>query len=144
DTQVAAAIGGQVAAGVHFFLAIAEAGAEDAGDALVPGQLAEGLGIWNADQLGGLRAVADIVAVPIDKQVGGRAVDQREATLGDGLPVIGRDALADDAARHRYELIVDVSDAELLDLGSHLLDEFLAAFLVYVSLEIGHGHCPLA
>src|SRR5262249_38666922 len=40
------------------------------------------------------------------------------------------------------ELVVDVGDAELLDLGSDLFDEFLAAFLVYVGLEVGHGIAP--
>ena len=142
DAQVAAAVRGQVPAGIDLLLAVAEAGAEDAGDALVPGQLHEGLGIGNADQLGGLGTVADVVLVAVDEQVGGRAVDQLEAALGDRFPMIGRDALADDAAGHRDELIVDVGDAKLLDLGAHLLDEFLAAFLVYVGLEVGHGIPP--
>ena len=66
-------------AGIDLLLAVAEAGAEDAGDALVPGQLHEGLGIGNADQLGGLGAIADVVPVAVDEEIRGRAIDQLEA-----------------------------------------------------------------
>ena len=127
DAQIAAAIRGQMAAGIDLLFAVAEAGAEHAGDALVPGQLHEGLGIGNADQLRGLGAVADVVLVAVDEEVRGRTIDQLEAPLRDRLPVICRNALADDAAGDRHELIVDVADAELLDLGADLLDELFAA-----------------
>src|SRR3990172_8405958 len=102
------------------FLAIAEAGAEHARNALVPRQLNERLGIGNADQLGGLGAVADVLAVAIAEEVCGRTIDELEALRRRALPVIRGDALADDAARHRDELIVDVGDAELVDLLAHL------------------------
>ena len=69
DAEVAAAIGRQMAARIDLLLAVAEAGAEDAGNALVPGQLTKGLGIGNADQLGGFRAIADVVPVAVDEQV---------------------------------------------------------------------------
>src|SRR5262249_55072160 len=95
--EVAAAVGGQMPARIDLLLAVAEAGAEDAGDALVPGKLHEGLGIGNADQLGGLGAVADIVLVAVDEEIGGRSIDQLEALFRDALPVIRRHALADDA-----------------------------------------------
>ena len=51
--------------------------------------------------------------------------------------MIGRDAFADDAAGHRDELVVDVCDAELVDLRADLLDEFGAT----VGLHIGFECC---
>src|SRR5262245_22168365 len=119
-------------AGIHLFLAVPEAGAEDARDALVPRQLYEGFRIRNPDQLRSLGTVADVVLVPVDEQVGGRAVDQLESTLGDGLPVIRRDPLADDPSGHGHELVVDVGDAELLDLRTYFADELGAAGLLDV------------
>src|SRR5215472_15781320 len=125
-------------AGIDLLLAVAEAGAEDAGDALVPGQLDEGLGVGNADQLGGLRAIADIVLVAVDEEIGGRAIDQLEAPLGDALPMIGRHALADDATRDGNELVVDVLDPQLLDLLPDLLHQLFAAFGVNMNFQVGH------
>src|SRR5262249_60605184 len=127
DGRVAAAVGGQRPAGIDLLLAVAEAGAEDAGDALVPGKLHEGLGIWDADQLGGLGAIADIVSVAVDEEIGGRAVDQLEAAFRHALPMVGRHALADDAPPNRDELVVDILDPPLLDLLANLLDEPPAA-----------------
>ncbi len=136
DAEIAAAVGCQVPAAVDVFLAVAETGAEDARDALVPGKLHEGLRIGNADQLGGFRPVADILAVAVDEEVRGRAIDELEALLRRPLPMVGRDALADDAARHRDELIVDVRDAELVDFLSHLPNEIAAARCIDVFFEI--------
>src|SRR5581483_8421745 len=111
-------------------------------DALVPGQLHEGLGIGDADQLRGLRAVADIALVAVGVEVRGRAVDQLEATLGDRFPVIRRNALADDAPRDRDELVVDVLDVEFFDLGADLLDQLFPAFRFDMCLEVSHRNSP--
>jgi hypothetical protein len=40
--------------------------------------------------------------------------------------MVGRDALAADAARHRHELQIEIFDAELVDLLAHLGDQFLS------------------
>ena len=75
DAQIAAAIGRQMAAGVDIFLAVTKAGAEYPSNPFVPGQLHKGLGIGNSDQLGRFGAVADIIAMTVDIEVGGRAID---------------------------------------------------------------------
>ena len=74
---------------------VAEQGAEHARGLGIPRQLAEGLHVRQPDELGGLGAVADVVAVPVDEQVGRRAVDQLEAVArhrsqwpGHPLPMI--------------------------------------------------------
>ena len=142
--EVAAAVGAQEAAGLVVLLAIAEADAEHARHPLVPGQLAEGLGIGDADQLGRLGPVADILAVPVGEQVGGRAVDELEALLGGALPMVGGDALADDAAGDRDELVVDVGDAQLVDLLADLLDQLGAPVGadILVDRQLRHLHPP--
>ena len=96
--------------------------APDARDLRVPGQRRERLGLRDADELGGLGAVADVLAVPVGEEVGGRAVDELEALLGDRLPVLGRDALAHDPARDGGELVVDVLDARGVDLLADVAD----------------------
>ncbi len=138
DPQVAAAVGGQMPARVLLLLAVAETGAENPSDPLVPRQLHEGLGVGNADQLGGLRPVADIILVPIDIQIGGGPIDELEALLSDALPMIGRYPLADDTTGHRYELAVEVLDAELVDLLPHLLDEIAPPRGIYMGVQISH------
>ena len=85
--EVAAAVGREERGRVLDVLAAAEQGAEDARDLGIPGQRHERLGLRDADELGGLRAVADVLAVAVDEQVGGRAVDELEALAGDRLPV---------------------------------------------------------
>ena len=45
----------------------------------IPGERHERLGLGHADQLGRLRAVPDVLAVTIDEEVRGRAVDELEA-----------------------------------------------------------------
>ena len=117
-------------------LAIAEQRAQHARHALVPGQLHEGLGLGNADQLGGLGPVAEIVAAPVDEEIHGRAVDELEALLRHGFPMVGRDALAHDAAGHRHELQVEILDPELVDLLADLLDELLALRVLDEPLDI--------
>ena len=102
------------------------------------GQLHEGLGLGNADQLGRLRSVAEIFAAPVDEQIHGGAVDELEALLRHDLPMIGRDALAADAAGHRHELQIEILDAELVDLLADLGDELLAARRIDEPLDV-HG-----
>ena len=68
--------------GIDILLPIAETGAEDARDSLVPGKLHECLRIGNADEFGRLRPVADILPVAIDEEVRRRAVDELESALG--------------------------------------------------------------
>ena len=138
DPQIAAAIGSQVPARILPLLPVAEAGAEDARDALVPGQLHEGLGVGDADQLGCFRPVADVVGVAVGEEVGCRAVDELEAALGDLFPVIGGDALADDPPGDGNELIVDVGNAEIVDLGAHLPHQLVASLPVHMGFKIGH------
>ena len=138
DAQVAAAVRRQVPARVLALLAIAEAGAEDARHALVPRQLHEGLGIGDADQLRGFRPVADVVGMAVGEEVGRRAVHQLETPLCDLLPVIGWHALADNPPGDGDELIVDIGDAELLDLGAHLAHQFVSAFAPHMGFKIGH------
>jgi hypothetical protein len=89
-------------------------------------------------QPAGPRAVAVVIAVAVDEQVRGRPVDELEALLREPLPVRRRGALAHDPTRHRDELVVDVFDAKLVDLGANLLHQFLAAGLIDVLFQIGH------
>src|SRR5690606_19740480 len=125
---------------VDLLLTPAEQRAEHTSRSRVPGEDAERLDVGDADQLPRLRAVADVFAVPVGEQVRGRAVDQLESVVGELLPVLGRDALADDPAGDGDELEVDVLDLAFVDLATHLGDLFLAAGLSDELLEIG-AHC---
>ena len=138
DAEVAAAIRAQMTARILALFAVPEAGAEDACDALVPGQLHEGLRVGQADQLRRFRAIADIVLAAIDEEIGGRPVDELEALFRNCFPMVGGNALADNAAGDRNELIVDVFDTECVDLGAYLFDEFFAPFLCDVCLKVSH------
>ena len=133
--QVAAAIGGEEAAGIDGFLAIAETGAEHPRDPLVPGQLHEGLRIGDADQFRRFRPVADVIAVAVGIQIGGGAVDQLKAAFGDGLPMVGGDALADDAPGHRDELVIDVGDPQLVDFLANLFNQIGPAVGIHMVVE---------
>src|SRR6185295_2594000 len=106
--QVATAVGREIAPGVVALLAVAEERAPHAGDALVPGKLHEGLGLGNANELGGLGTVAQIFAAAIEEEVDGRSVDELEAPVGHVLPMVGRDALAHDAPGDRDELQIEI------------------------------------
>ena len=81
--QVATAVRRQERAAVLDVLAPAEAGAEDARGLRVPGQRAERLRLGDADELGRLGAVADVLAVAVDEEVRGGAVDELEALARD-------------------------------------------------------------
>ncbi len=118
-------------------LAVAEERAEDAGDALVPGQLAEGFGLGDADELGGLGAVAQVRAVSVGEEIDGGAVDELEALLGDALPVVGRDALAADAPGDGDELQVEIVDPQLVDQLAHLRHLLGAAGGVDEGFDVG-------
>ena len=122
SAQVAAAVRSQERAGVLALLAVAEQRAPQPGHALVPGELAERFRLRYADELLVLRAVAEILAVPVEEEVDGCAVDELEAPLGNALPMVGGNSLAADATRDRHELQVQVLDAELIDLRSDLPD----------------------
>src|SRR4029077_12352267 len=87
---------------------------------------------------GGLRAIADVIAMTVDEQVRGRAVHELEAALGGPLPVIGRDTFADDASGDRDKLVVDVMDSQLVDLLPDLLYELVAALGAHMGFKIGH------
>ena len=134
--EIAAGIGGQEGAGIDALLAVAEQRAPEPRHPFVPRELHEGLRLWDADQLGGLRPVAEIVAAPVDEQVHGGAVDELEALLGDRFPVVGRNTLAHDAAGDRYELQIQIFDAELVDLLANLGDELLSARRIYETLDV--------
>ena len=140
--QVAAAVGGQECARLFALFPVAEQGAPHACDALVPGQLAEGFGLRNADQFLVLRAVAEIFAMPVDEQVDGRAVDELEAALGHRFPVIRRDAFAADPAGDRDELEIKVLDPHFVDLAAHLFDQIVPAVLLHKGFDIHHVAIP--
>ena len=140
--QIAAAVGGQKCARILPLFPVAEQGAPDTGDALVPGQLAEGLGLGDSDQLLVLRPVAEIFAMPVDEQVDGRAVDQLKAALGHRFPVIRRDALAANPAGDRHELEIQILDPHLVDLLAHLFDKIVPALLLHKGFDIHHVAVP--
>src|SRR5262249_29297994 len=124
--EIATAIGAEKSAGILAFLAIAEEGAEHTCHALVPWQLHESLRLRHAHQLGRLRPVAEIFAVAVEEEIDGSAVGELGTAICHVLPMIGRDALTHDSARHRYELKIEILDSERVDLGAHLLDQLLA------------------
>ena len=134
--EIAAGVGGQEGAGLDALLAVAEQRAPEPRHPLVPRELHEGLGLWDADQLGRLRPVAEIVAAPVDEEVHGGAVDELEALLGDRFPMVGRNALAHDAAGDRHELQIEIFDAELVDLLANFGDELLAARRIDETLNV--------
>ena len=140
--EVVAAVGREVGAAVLDVLAAAEAGAPDARDLGVPRQHLERLGLGQADELGGLGAVADVLAVPVDEEVGGRAVDELEALARHRLPVRGGHALAHDPARDRDELVVDVRHARSVDLLAHVLDQLIAPRGTHELFEVGRHQRP--
>ena len=140
--QIAAAIRGQEGARLLPLFPIAEQRAPHAPDALVPGQLAEGLRLGDAHQLLVVRPVAEVLAVPVQEQVDRRPVHELETALGDRFPVVCRDALAANPSGDRHELEVDVLDPQLLDLAAHLSDQFVPAFLPYEGFDIRHAAVP--
>src|SRR5580700_7160107 len=137
-TQIATTIRSENSARFLRLLAISKQGAEDASDALVPGQLAERLGVGYADQLRRLGAITDVLVVSIEKKIGGGTVDELESALANRFPVVGRDAPADEPAGDRDELIVDGCDAKLVDLSAHLAHHVCPSLLSNVSFEIRH------
>ena len=135
--EIAACIGGQERAGFLALLAVPEQRAPEPRDPFVPGELHEGLRLGNADQLGSFRPVAEIVTAAVEEEIHGGAVDELEALLRHTLPMVGRDALAHDAAGHRHELQIEVIDAERVDLLADLGDELLALWVLDEALDIG-------
>ncbi len=74
--------------------------------------------------------------MPVEEQVDGRAVDELEALPGDGLPMVGRNALAHDPPGDRDELQVEVLDPQLVDLRADLLDQIIAPRGVDEGLDV--------
>ncbi len=140
--QVPAAVGGEVCTAVDLFLSPPEERAEHPGRLAIPRQYTERLDVSKTDQLAGLRAVADVVPVPVDEQVRGGAVDELEPLTGDVLPMLGRDALAHDPTRDGDELVVHVGDALGVDLLANLRDGLFPSRLIDERLEVGHSASP--
>ena len=137
--KIAARVRGQECAGILALLAVAEQRAPKPRHPLVPGKLHEGLRLGDADQLRRLGPIAEIIAAPVEEEIHGGAIDELEALLRHAFPMVGRDALAADAAGHRDELQIEILDAELVDLLADLGDQLFAA--------LAHRQtprCPLA
>ena len=107
--------------------------------ARVPRQLGEGVEVGDGGQLGLLGAEADVVAGAVGEEVGGGAVDELVAALGDLPEERGDDALAHHPARDRDLLEEDVLDPLALDPARDLLDPLAAAGLVAGLLERRRG-----
>ena len=117
--------------------------AEDSRDALVPRELRKRVEVGDRRELGLLGPEADVAVLPIDEQVGGRAVDELVALLGDLLPLRRDDALAVHVTRDGDLLEEDVLDAALVDQLAELVDPFEAVRVVSGLFErrkrIGNG-----
>ena len=96
--------------------------AEDPRDALVPRELRKRVQVGDRCELGFFGTEADVAVLSIDEQVGGRAVNELVALLGDLLPLRRDDALAVDMTRDRDLLEEDVLDAPLVDELAELPD----------------------
>ena len=132
--QVLAGVGLERQAGLRVV-----AVAEDPGDPRVPRQLRERLEVGDRRELGLLGAEADVPVVPVDEEVGGRAVDELVALLGDLLP-LGRDnALAVDVTRDGDLLEEDVLDAAFVDELADLPDLLQPIWIVPSLLERREG-----
>jgi hypothetical protein len=57
--------------------------------------------------------------------------------------MVGRDALAHHPSGHRYELQIEILDAELIDLRPHLPDQVVATARLGEFLIVG-GHALLS
>ena len=139
--QVAPAVRGQVAAGVLDLLPAPEQGAEHPRHLGVPGQRLKVSTSGRPTSSRRLGPVADVLAVAVDEEVGGRPVDELEALLRDRRPVRGRDALAHHPPGHRDELEVDVGDALGLDPPGHFV-HLLTPAVPFEELLEGGGHGP--
>src|SRR5581483_3963652 len=134
--EIAAGVSGEEGARLLALLAVAEQGAPQPRNALVPRELHEGLGLGDADQLGSLGAITEIFATAVDEEVHGGAIDELEALPRHALPVVGRDALAHDAAGDRHELEIEIVDSEFVDLAADLSNQLLALRVVYEALDV--------
>ena len=127
-------------AAVHFFLAAPKQRAPDTGRLGIPRQRHERLGLADADELAGLGAVTDVVAVAVDEQVRGGAIDQLKALAGDHPEVLGGNAFAHDPAGDRNELAVQVPNAVRFNAGLDFGDLLFSPVCTDERLNIG-GHC---
>jgi len=87
-----------------------------------PGQLRERVEVGDRGELGLLGAEADVAVVPVDEEVGRRAVDELVSRRRDVLPLRRHDALAVDVARDGDLLEEDVLDPALVDQLAELAD----------------------
>ena len=134
--QVAATVRGQIPSGIFLLFTVAEQRAVEAANRGRPGQLHEGFWLGDTDQFCGFGAIAQIVARAVGEQVDRCAVNQLEALLGDGFPVIGRDTLTHDLAGDRDELKVQILDPLRVDHLAHLFDFFVAPGRVHEPFQI--------
>ena len=139
--EVPATVGREEGGRLLPLLAVAEADAPDASGLRVPGKRHERLRLGNEDQLGGFRAVADVVRVAVGEEVRGRPVDELEPLRGHGLPVLRRYALAHDPAGDRDELVVDVLDSLGVDAPAHVTDQLVTAVRLHETVEVSR-HAP--
>src|SRR6266508_1829158 len=95
-TKIAARIGGEERSGLIALLAVTEQRAPESRHPLLPGELHEGLGLGNADELRRLRPIAQILAAPVEEEIHGGAVDELEALIRHAFPMVGGDAFAAD------------------------------------------------
>ncbi len=102
---------------------------------VVPREDREGREVRDGGELGLLGAEADVVAGAVDEEVGGGAVDELVALLGDLREEGGDDSLPHHTTRHRHLLEEDVLDALGLDALGDLLDLLAPARLVAGLLE---------
>src|SRR5947207_5077787 len=109
--------------------------AVDAGAAAVPGELRERVEVGDRGELRLLRPEADVAVVPVDEEVGGGAVDELVAGLGDVLPLGRSHALAVDVPGDGDLLEEDVLDPALVDLLPDLPDLLEPSWIVAGLLE---------
>ena len=140
--QVPAAVRGEHLARPFAVLAVAEARAPDSRHSGVPRQHLERLRLGDPDELPRLRAVADVVAVPVREEVRRGAVDQLEALLGDALPVGRGNALPHDPAGYRGELVVDVGDALGVDPLPNVLHQLRTPIRPDEALQVRRHRVP--
>ena len=138
--QVATAVGGEEGAAVYFFLAAPEQRAPNTGRLGIPRQRHERLGLADADELAGLGAVADVVAVTVDEEVRGGAIDKLKALARNHPEVLGGNPLAHDPTGHRDELAVQVPDAVRFDAGLDFGNLLFSSVCADEHLNVG-GHC---
>ena len=140
--QVPPAVRRKICTRIHLLFAVAEKRTEETANLRRPRQLHECFRLRDTDQFRRLRAIAQIVACPVGKEVHRRAIDQLEALLGHAFPVVSRDALTHDLAGDRNELQIEIFNPHLVNHLAHLLDLFVPSRGLHKLFNI-HGHVVL-